>query len=62
VITELVPYELGATARLEFLPEGVRYQLDIPTKWLAAPANRFAKVDLEHEMAACGTKEIDPCA
>jgi PAS domain S-box-containing protein len=36
VITELVPYELGGTARLLFSPEGVRYRLDIPAKWLGA--------------------------
>jgi two-component sensor histidine kinase len=40
VITELVPYELGGTARLLFSPEGVRCRLDIPTKWLAPPANK----------------------
>jgi PAS domain S-box-containing protein len=39
VITELVPYELGGTARLEFSPEGVRCQINIPTKWLA-PTNK----------------------
>jgi len=35
VITELVPYELGGTARLLFAPEGVRCRLEIPGKWLA---------------------------
>jgi PAS domain S-box-containing protein len=40
VITELVPYELGGTARLVFSPEGVRCQLEIPAKWLARPANK----------------------
>jgi PAS domain S-box-containing protein len=39
VITELVPYELGGTARLQFSPEGVQYRLEIPAKWLAPPAN-----------------------
>ena len=39
VITELVPYELGGTARLVFSPEGVRCQLEIPAKWLGEPAN-----------------------
>ena len=40
VITELVPYELGGTARLLFSPEGVRCRLEIPAKWLARPANK----------------------
>jgi len=35
VITELVPYELGGTARLLFPPEGVHCRLDVPAKWLA---------------------------
>jgi two-component sensor histidine kinase len=35
VITELLPYELGGTARLLFSPGGVRCRLDIPAKWLA---------------------------
>ena len=61
VITELVPYELGGTARLEFSPEGVRYRLDIPAKWLAPPANK-SKGKSRTEKAPCGTKEIDPCA
>ena len=40
VITELVPYELGGTARLLFSPEGVRCRLDIPGKWLAPVMNK----------------------
>jgi PAS domain S-box-containing protein len=40
VITELVPYELGGAARLQFSREGVRYQLDIPAKWLAPPGEQ----------------------
>jgi len=39
VITEIVPYELGGTARLLFPPEGVRCRLNVPAKWLA-PASR----------------------
>ena len=40
VITELVPYELGGTARLLFSPEGVRCRLYIPGKWLAPVPNK----------------------
>jgi PAS domain S-box-containing protein len=40
VITELVPYELGGTARLLFSPKGVLCRLDIPAEWLAPPANK----------------------
>ena len=40
VITELVPYELGGTARLLFDPEGIRCRLEIPAKWLAPPATK----------------------
>ena len=36
VITELVPYELGGTATLEFFPDGVRCRLEIPAKWLVS--------------------------
>jgi two-component sensor histidine kinase len=39
VITEIVAYELGGTARLLFPPEGVHCRLDIPAKWLA-PTSR----------------------
>ena len=47
VITELVPYELGGTARLLFSPEGVRYRLDIPAIWLAPEATEQENV-LDH--------------
>ena len=40
IITELVPYELGGTARLAFSPEGVRCRLVIPAKWLAPKADK----------------------
>jgi PAS domain S-box-containing protein len=40
VITELVPYELGGTARLLFPTEGVRCRLDIPGNWLAPAMNK----------------------
>jgi PAS domain S-box-containing protein len=60
VITELVPYELGGTARLLFSPEGVRCRLDIPAKWLAPPANR-SKGKSRTTDGTCGTKEINPC-
>jgi two-component sensor histidine kinase len=43
VITELVPYELGGTARLVFSPEGVRCQLVIPAKWLARPVTKSSR-------------------
>ena len=36
VVRELVPYELGGTAILMHLPEGVRCKLQIPTHWLSA--------------------------
>ncbi|MFZ0852859.1 MAG: PAS domain S-box protein, partial [Hyphomicrobiaceae bacterium] len=38
VITELVSYELGGTARLLFSPEGIRCRLNIPATWLAPAA------------------------
>ena len=60
VITELVPYELGGTARLRFSPEGVRCRLDIPAKWLAPPANR-SRGKSRTTNGTCGTKEINPC-
>jgi PAS domain S-box-containing protein len=47
VITELMSYELGGTARLLFSPEGVRCRLDIPAIWLA-PA------ETEQENGAAG--------
>lgn len=61
VITELVPYELGGTARLEFSPEA------FGTGWIFPPngwrrRRTKVRVSLEQEMALCGTKEIDPCA
>jgi two-component sensor histidine kinase len=40
VITELVPYELGGTARLVFLQEGVQCRLVIPADWLASQATK----------------------
>jgi len=39
VITELVPYELGGTARLAFSNEGVQCLIELPAKWLAPVAN-----------------------
>jgi len=36
VVRELVPYELGGTANLMHLPEGVRCELQIPAHWLNA--------------------------
>ena len=53
VITELVSYELGGTARLLFSPEGIRCRLNIPAIWLAPAAT-------EQENGACGTKENNP--
>jgi PAS domain S-box-containing protein len=35
VVRELVPYELGGSADLAHLPEGVRCKLDIPAQWLS---------------------------
>ena len=49
VITELVPYELGGTARLLFSPEGVRYRLDIPAIWLAPEATEQENGAVRHE-------------
>ena len=43
VITELVPYELGGTAHLEFSHEGVRCRLEIPAKWVATPTRSNGK-------------------
>jgi PAS domain S-box-containing protein len=40
VISELVPYELGGEARLEFSPGGVQCRLDIPAKWLTPSGGR----------------------
>jgi PAS domain S-box-containing protein len=36
VIRELIPYELGGTAALMHLPEGVRCRLEIPAHWLSS--------------------------
>jgi PAS domain S-box-containing protein len=36
VVRELVPYELGGTANLMHLREGIRCELQIPTRWLNA--------------------------
>jgi len=36
VIRELIPYELGGTANLMHLPEGVRCKLEFPAHWLGA--------------------------
>jgi PAS domain S-box-containing protein len=49
VITELVSYELGGTARLLFSPEGVRCQLDIPAIWLAPVATEQENGAVRHE-------------
>jgi two-component sensor histidine kinase len=49
VITELVPYELGGTARLVFSPEGVRCRLDIPAIWLAPAATEQENGAVRHE-------------
>ena len=40
VITELAPYELGATAHLVFSPEGIQYRLEIPAEWWALLPNK----------------------
>jgi PAS domain S-box-containing protein len=49
VITELVSYELGGTARLLFSPEGVRCQLDIPAIWLAPAETEQENGAVRHE-------------
>jgi two-component sensor histidine kinase len=49
VITELVPYELGGSARLLFSPEGVRYRLDIPVIWLAPEATEQENGPVRYE-------------
>ena len=49
VITELVSYELGGTARLLFSPEGVRCRLDIPAIWLAPAATEQENGAVRHE-------------
>jgi PAS domain S-box-containing protein len=49
VITELVSYELGGTARLLFSPEGVRCWLNIPAIWLAPAATEQENGDARHE-------------
>jgi PAS domain S-box-containing protein len=36
VVRELVPYELGGSVGLDYLPEGVRCRLQIPRRWLTA--------------------------
>ena len=36
VVRELVPYELGGSVDLAYLPEGVRCKLRIPGHWLSA--------------------------
>jgi PAS domain S-box-containing protein len=40
VIAELLPYELGGTARLAFNQEGVQCRLDIPAKWLTVDSEQ----------------------
>ena len=52
VITELVPYELGGTARLVFSPEGVRCQLEIPAKWLGAAGEQKSEYNPDKNGAA----------
>jgi len=49
VITELMSYELGGTARLLFSPEGVRCRLDIPAIWLAPAETEQENGAAEHE-------------
>jgi two-component sensor histidine kinase len=49
VITELVSYELGGTARLLFSPEGVRCRLDIPAIWLAPAETEQENGAVRHE-------------
>jgi PAS domain S-box-containing protein len=49
VITEVVPYELGGTADLVFLPEGIQYRLEIPAEWWSA--------NPEQESPERGTRE-----
>jgi two-component sensor histidine kinase len=49
VITELVSYELGGTARLLFSPEGVRCRLDIPAIWLAPAVTEQENGAVRHE-------------
>jgi two-component sensor histidine kinase len=49
VITELVSYELGGTARLLFSPEGIRCRLDIPAIWLAPAATEQENGAVRHE-------------
>jgi len=36
VVRELIPYELGGSVGLDYLPEGVRCRLQIPGHWLIA--------------------------
>jgi PAS domain S-box-containing protein len=49
VITELVSYELGGTACLQFSPEGIRCQLNIPAIWLAPAATEQENGAVRHE-------------
>jgi PAS domain S-box-containing protein len=49
VITELVSYELGGTACLQFSPEGIRCQLNIPAIWLAPAATDQENGAVRHE-------------
>ena len=49
VITELVSYELGGTARLLFSPGGIRCRLDIPAIWLAPAATVQENSAVRHE-------------
>ena len=49
VITELVSYELGGTARLLFFPDGVRCRLDIPAIWLAPAPTEQENGAVRHE-------------
>jgi hypothetical protein len=60
VITELVPYELGGTARVVFSPEGVRCRLDIPAKWLAPARNKNKQNGVERHEARLTPTESPP--
>ena len=42
MVRELVPYELGGTVELSYLPDGVRCNLTIPAYWVGASADPSA--------------------
>ena len=52
VITELVPYELGGRASLEFPREGVRCRLEIPAEWLALGEQKIGYAHRTHSEAS----------